>query len=595
VKSTDLIQTCPFPRLIYSSSADRGLDTLLYLFQFIRKEFPQATLHILYGFENWNLAIDQRNNAQEKRWRDQIIKDMEQPGVHYYGRVSQDVVAKMYQFADLWFYPTRFTETFCWLPGTKVQSGFDMISMDKLSTGDMVLTHTGQHKQIIEILSRLYQGEVLDIESTTTMRHLHCTPEHPMLAVLRKNQWQGPQWVVAGKLSKKDYLVFPVNRKTADIERLQVSQIIDRQVGSYRVEEGMIAARSEVKNRTYTAKIQENIEITEEFMRLCGFYLAEGSSCLNRSIVCFSFNSDEQDFISDVQFLAQKVFNISPNRVETIDSTTNIIYNSRILGEFFISLFGSGAAQKSLPDWFMTLPAHKQKQLLVGLFQGDGCFIRRTNSVKMELASEKLIRQVWQILLRFDVVGGLYENFKRVPKHPLGSGYHEEKRAYYTISYQWRKDDLNEAIGFKGRVYDKKTGQHSKIIGDYLWMPIRSIQKTPYKGVVYNLEVEDEHSYVVENVATHNCITALEAQISKTAIVCTDLAALHTTVGDKGILLQGDAYTKEYREKALQEVFAILKDEKRRNEMVERAFQWAKQQTWETRAKEMLQIFGAMK
>ena len=109
----NFIQTCPFPRFIYSSSPDRGLDTLLYLWQFIRREFPQATLHVLYGFNNWNKAIDQRNNEQEKKWRDQIMKDMNQSGVHYYGRVDQNTVAKMYQSADIWFYPSKFTETFC--------------------------------------------------------------------------------------------------------------------------------------------------------------------------------------------------------------------------------------------------------------------------------------------------------------------------------------------------------------------------------------------------------------------------------------------------------------------------------------------------
>jgi len=109
----DLIKTCPFPRFTYSSSPDRGLDTLLYLWQFIRREFPQATLHILYGFDNWSKAIDQRNNEAEKKWRDQIMKDIEQPGVYYYGRVGQDTVAKMYQSADIWFYCTRFEETYC--------------------------------------------------------------------------------------------------------------------------------------------------------------------------------------------------------------------------------------------------------------------------------------------------------------------------------------------------------------------------------------------------------------------------------------------------------------------------------------------------
>lgn len=102
-----------YPRFIWSSSLDRGIDTLLYLWQFIRKEFPDATLDVYYGMENWSKAIDQRNNEQEKRWKNQIIIDMKQPGINYHGRVGQDKIAKAFQSADIWFYCTRFEETYC--------------------------------------------------------------------------------------------------------------------------------------------------------------------------------------------------------------------------------------------------------------------------------------------------------------------------------------------------------------------------------------------------------------------------------------------------------------------------------------------------
>jgi hypothetical protein len=621
------IQTCSFPRLIYSSSPDRGLDTLLYLFRFIKEEFPQATLHILYGFENWNKAIDQRNNEQEKKWRDQIIGDMEQPNVYYYGRVDQNTVAKMYQAADLWFYPSRFTETYCHNPISQVElCNYNMTNIKDVQVGDRVKTHTGAYQRVSSVLSRDYKGEMLDIEITTAMRHIQCTPEHPFWAVKRseiecvrnKEKWcrkdrhdylcikgentyatnckylsvnrMQPKWLEAKDLNERDYLVYPIDHSVSDIKYLNVAQVCGRTSSTCSVKDGRISTR--YKNIIYKAKINEVVQVDTGFMRLCGYYLAEGSSCLDRSIVSFSFNTDEQKYIQEVVRLSRDIFGIEPNRIDVVDKVTNIIYNSRILGEFFTSLFGKGARHKSLPDWCIILPLDKQQELLVGLFRGDGCFTKRTNSVKMELASERLIRQVWAILLRFDIVAGLYENFKKIPRYPLGSGYCDEKRPYYTLSYQWQDNNLNRAIGFKGRQFDKKSSQQSVIMDNKLFVPIRKIATNKYEGLVYNLEVEDDHSYVVENVATHNCITALEAQISKTAIVCTDLAALHTTVGDRGTLLQGDAYTKQYREQALKEVFAILKDEKRRQEMVERAFQWAKQQTWDVRAKEMLQIFG---
>ncbi len=39
----------------------------------------------------------------------------------------------------------------------------------------------------------------------------------------------------------------------------------------------------------------------------------------------------------------------------------------------------------------------------------------------------------------------------------------------------------------------------------YVWAPINEVLQEEYKGLVYNLEVEDDNSYVVQNVIVHNC------------------------------------------------------------------------------------------
>jgi glycosyltransferase involved in cell wall biosynthesis/SAM-dependent methyltransferase len=100
-------------RFIYSSSPDRGLDTLLDLFPQIRSEFPQAELHIFYGFENWDKSIEQSGDAALKAVRERIYSVLNQPGVFFHGRVGQQRLAEEFLRSDVWFYPTRFTETYC--------------------------------------------------------------------------------------------------------------------------------------------------------------------------------------------------------------------------------------------------------------------------------------------------------------------------------------------------------------------------------------------------------------------------------------------------------------------------------------------------
>lgn len=100
-------------RLIYSSSPDRGLFTLLQMFPGWRKEFPQLSLHVFYGFDNWEKAIRHRNNPDEVIHLESIQELMKQPGVYYHGRVSQERLAQEQMRSSIWAYPTLFTETFC--------------------------------------------------------------------------------------------------------------------------------------------------------------------------------------------------------------------------------------------------------------------------------------------------------------------------------------------------------------------------------------------------------------------------------------------------------------------------------------------------
>ncbi len=98
--------------MIYSSSPDRGLLAALQCLPGIRARVPDASLHVYYGFENWEKSdnLDQRTNAQ-------VIKGMlgayANFGAVNHGRVSGKVLAREQMKSGLWCYPTWFSETSC--------------------------------------------------------------------------------------------------------------------------------------------------------------------------------------------------------------------------------------------------------------------------------------------------------------------------------------------------------------------------------------------------------------------------------------------------------------------------------------------------
>jgi glycosyltransferase involved in cell wall biosynthesis len=100
-------------RFIYSSSPDRSLDVVLDLFPKIKAALPDATLHIYYGFENFEKSLQHFSNQAQKALYEKIKTGIQQEGVYYHGKVGQKELADAFMKSDIWLYPTQFTETYC--------------------------------------------------------------------------------------------------------------------------------------------------------------------------------------------------------------------------------------------------------------------------------------------------------------------------------------------------------------------------------------------------------------------------------------------------------------------------------------------------
>jgi glycosyltransferase involved in cell wall biosynthesis len=102
-------------RVVFSSSADRGLERAIYVMDQVVKEVPEATLHVYYGFDNMakNGLTDQVKKLQG------LMCD--RPYIHYHGNVQQDLLARELAKAQVWLYPANFLETF-FIGGLEMQA-----------------------------------------------------------------------------------------------------------------------------------------------------------------------------------------------------------------------------------------------------------------------------------------------------------------------------------------------------------------------------------------------------------------------------------------------------------------------------------------
>lgn len=87
------------------------------------------------------------------------------------------------------------------------------------------------------------------------------------------------------------------------------------------------------------------------------------------------------------------------------------------------------------------------------------------------------------------------------------------------------------------------------------------------------------------------CLTALEAAATKTLAITCPLAALNETVGDRGILIQGNPFEQEWQDKALSIILSIVNDIQRKNKLLDKNYSWAEKTTWKYRGEEFLRKY----
>jgi len=94
-------------KIIYASSPDRGLETILRRWKDIKIALPKAELYPFYGWDNY------LKMQGETEWYKEMVKLLDQDGIHEFKRIGQKQLMKEFAEANVWFYPTSFWEINC--------------------------------------------------------------------------------------------------------------------------------------------------------------------------------------------------------------------------------------------------------------------------------------------------------------------------------------------------------------------------------------------------------------------------------------------------------------------------------------------------
>lgn len=398
-----------------------------------------------------------------------------------------------------------------------------------IKIGQKVLTHTGKFKPVEQVFERKYQGEMIKIE-ISNLKKLDVTPQHSILGLKREDikcyqgysrnniaickppeertckkrcsKWKNfswePRFIPAEEFREGDFVATPLpsENKTDTITSLDYSTV--------KIEPKIFKPFKEI----------DKFVFRPDLLRFLGYYLAEGSIQYNRARwnkkikypcgVIFVFNINEQNYAEDIKNIVSRNFKNLNITIEKIPQrhTLTVTVNSKALAEFTKYLCGSGVDKKRMNSELLNLEPLLQKEILKGFFRGDGQIRKRdkntpgldkeSNRYVASTVSENLAHQLYWLLLRNKIKCTLN---KRSDKTTGG------KYAYIISIYGKELNKLEDKV----IVSPKKQGYKSFIYKNWLFEPIRKIKKYNFNGMVYNLNVKDNHSYVANLLNPANC------------------------------------------------------------------------------------------
>jgi intein/homing endonuclease/glycosyltransferase involved in cell wall biosynthesis len=342
-------------------------------------------------------------------------------------------------------------------------------------------------------------------------------------------------------------------------------------------------------------KINRYLELNDDLLYAIGWYLAEGSS-ENGTRVEFSLSIDEIHIAKKLKLIIENSFGFKDSVIRKMKTRCSLRISNTQIAQFFKKTCGQGSLNKRIPP-FLVGCERKLMPLAKGYIEGDGCLKFSRNHISFSTVSASLAFQIQSILNS----NGIFVASHKCDKRGIGNFdfYHCSITNHYIQKYM-------DLVNYDFELRRKTTRNHkSNVIENdtHFFVKIKKITEIHNQSEVYDLCVENTHSFVGNGLVCHNTIT--EAMATKTIVVCPQHTSLSeiTDFGNNSIsfmFTQGNVFINDFEKirfttnpnevTTLLGVLYNLKNDEEEvrtiaQEKVERAYEKVKGMKWEVIAK----------
>lgn len=408
----------------------------------------------------------------------------------------------------------------CICPGHRVTTLRGSIPIEDVIEGDVVLTHKGNWRSVLCTSCRDYNGGIVSIRASGGIPVV-MTDDHPVFRAFPKfnredrsnrlipdaNSWgfTRAKELRSGRKLAGDYVYSPgIYNHTSTLPVIDLSEFVrepQKQGGSWDVSEKFLVWRD--------TRCPRKLVIDDSCATLIGLYLAEGfvRGKGTGHQVGFAFNRRERHLVSFVKDQASRLFGANSFE-ELIEGHGGVtVAMSSVIAARFFRGFGSREHKKIPWAWLR----HFWPGLLSivrGWTLGDCHWPKGKGGIKGVTIALEWAKQL-RLILRTSGIATTECVFKQ-------PGVFRGKPCNHRPTVQIALTERDSRILTKGHSLSiehfgnrgkPRVATNARAIADNRGLAVRvaALDKSVYEGKVYNLTVDGDESFVVEDIAVHNC------------------------------------------------------------------------------------------
>lgn len=317
--------------------------------------------------------------------------------------------------------------------------------------GDRVYTGSGEIYEVSRVWESDHSGFVEKIDTHYLPKPIKCTPNHEILV-------KDKGWMEAKDIQSGD------------------------RIGIKRDKRSVIPVHEYTYYNDTPRETTHQHELTKEDFWTLGYFVGDGWCSTPESgnwRVCFSVNDEDKD---DILLRIRKTIKVSKKPNQGVNVTTYQVRSKKWIKLF--QEFGHKAHNKRIPDWVLAAPKEYVDSFLQGYLTADGYSIE--GRYQATTVSSHLAHGLAHLSAKLGYAVSI--NSQQRPNTTVIEGRTVNQRDTYSL-YLFSRNSF-----------------YAEVDDDYVWVMVKDHRRTVVENkTVYDLEVETNHTYTVQNAVVHNC------------------------------------------------------------------------------------------